>query len=92
MGKSVRTIFVIHALIATYCVACGLLDDYGHFRSWLIPSVAVFYSLLASAVVLPIVAAVSVIGSGYKHRVGLVIAHIAMGAAQLLFGLLPLIS
>ena len=92
MKKRVRIIFLVHAFIAAYCAACGLLDARGHFYSWLIPSIAVFYLLLASAVVLPAVAAVSVAGSGCKHPVILVVSHIAMGARQFFFGLLPLIS
>jgi hypothetical protein len=92
MKKRVRIIFFVHAFIAAYCVACGVLDTYGHFHSLLIPGAAVFYFLLASALMLPIVAAVSVAGSGYKHMLILVVTHIAMGAGQFFFGLLPLIS
>ena len=92
MRTRVRIIFLVHAIIAAYCVTCGLLDTYGHFHSWLIPGVAVFYLLLASAVLLPIVAAVSVAGTGYKHPVILVCTHIAMGAGQFFFGLAPLVS
>ncbi len=92
MKKRVRIIFLVHAFIAAYCVACGLLDTHGYFRSWLIPGIAVFYFLLASAVVLPVVAAVAVAGSGCKYPVGLVVTHIAMGAEQFFFGLLPLFS
>ena len=92
MKKRVRIIFLVHAFIAVYCVTCGLLDIYGHFHSWLIPGLAVFCFLLASAVLFPIVAAVSVAGSGCKHPVVLVVTHIVMGAGQFFFGLLPLIS
>ena len=92
MKKRVRIIFLFHAFVAAYCVTCGLLDTYGHFQPWLIPGVAVFYSLLGSAAVLPIVAAVSVAGSGCKHPVVLVVTHVAVGAGQLFFGLLPLFS
>jgi hypothetical protein len=92
MRKKSRITFAVHVIVATFCVACGLLDAYGHSNSWLIPSIAVLYFLMASAVMLPILAAVSVIGSGYKHPVRLIAIHIAMGATQLLFGLLPLIG
>ena len=91
MKKRVRIIFYVHAFIAAYCVTCGLLDVYGHFHSWLIPGVAMCF-LLASVVLLPIVAAFSVIGSGCRHPVVLVVTHIAMGAGQFFFGLMPLIS
>ena len=92
MKKRVRIIFYVHAFVAAYCVTCGLLDTYGHFHSWLIPGVAVFYLLLASAVLLPMLAAFSLTGSGCKHPVVLVVTHITMGAGQLFFGLMPLIS
>jgi hypothetical protein len=92
MKKRVRVILWIHAFIATYCMACGMLDLSGHYQSWLIPGFEVFGVLLASAVILPILAMVSVLGSGCKHPVVLALTHLAMGAGQLFFGLLPLIS
>lgn len=92
MRKKSRITFAVHVIVATYCVACGLNEAYGQSNSWLMPSIAVFYFLAASAVMLPILAAVYVIGSGYKHPRRLIAIHIAMGATQLLFGLLPLIG
>jgi len=85
-------IFFIHVFVAAYCIACGVLDAYGHFRSWLIPNIAVFYCLLASALILPVMAAVCIVGSQLKHPVILIFTHMVMGASQVFFGLLPLFS
>ncbi len=92
MKKRAQFIFFFHALIAAYCVACGLLEMVGQLRSWLIPGIVMFYLLAASAILFPIVALVSVAGSGCRHPVLLVAAHFLMGGAQFFFGLLPLIS
>jgi len=85
-------IFFVHAFIAAYCLMCGLLDAYGQFRPLLIPNSSVLYLLLTSAIILPIVAALSVVGSGHQHPVVLIVTHIAMSAGQLLLGLMPLVS
>ena len=58
----------------------------------MIPNVVLFYLLAASAIAFPMLAAFSMVGSGIKHPVFLVLAHLFMGASQLYFGLLPLIS
>jgi hypothetical protein len=92
MKKRVRVIFWIHASVAAYCLACGILDLSGRYHSWLVPGFEAFGVLLASAVVLPILAMVSVVGSGCKHPVVLVLTHIIMGVGQIFLGLLPLIT
>ena len=92
MNARLRVILFTHAFIALYCITCGVLDANGHLRAWLIPNTGVFYCLLASAVVLPVVAAISVVGSQYRHPIILVLTHLAMAAGQFFFGLLPLIS
>jgi hypothetical protein len=92
MNKRVQVILLAHAFVTAYCVTCGLLDTYGHFYSWLTPNMFLVYLLFASAIAFPIVAVVSAICSGYKHPLALGVTHIGMGAAQLFFGLWPLIS
>ena len=92
MNGKVRVILFLHALIATYCIACGVLDATGYFHPSLIPSVAIFYLLAASAVVLPLIAAATIIGTRQKDPVVLIVAHLVMGAGQLCVGLFPLIT
>jgi hypothetical protein len=92
MKTRVRVIFYVHAFIAAYCLLCGLPDAYGHFHAWLIPNALTFYILLASSFVLPVVAAVAVVGAQCKHPVVLVPTHIVIGAAQFFVGLMPLVS
>jgi hypothetical protein len=92
MSTRLRVILIVHVLVAAYCITCGALDTHSHFRAWLVPNAGVFYCLLASAVALPIAAAVCVVGSHYRHPIGLVLIHVTMAAGQFFFGLLPLIS
>ncbi len=85
-------VFCLHAVVAAYCIMCGVLDSLGHFKAWLIPNGAVFYILLGSAFVFPVVAALSLVGSGRRRPLLVESAHVAMGTGQLLLGLLPLIT
>ena len=85
-------IFWAHVTVASYCLACGLLDLTGHFRQWMIPSIVLFYGLALSALVFPGAALACVAEAKPPHRILLLFTHTAMSFAQLFFGLLPLIS
>jgi len=58
----------------------------------MIPSIVVFYALALSALFLPALALACAMQARAPHRVFLSVTHAAMSAAQLFFGLLPLIS
>jgi hypothetical protein len=90
MKRRVLVVFCLHAVIAAYCVMCGVLDSHGHFMHWLIPNTTIFFLLFGSAFAFPIIATVGLLGSGQKHPLLVEACHLAMGAAQVLFGLLPL--
>ena len=90
--RRVRIIFWAHVTVALYCVTCGLLDLTGHFRQWMIPSNAVFYALVLSALLFPAAALGCVLASRVRHRVLLLFTHAAISIAQLFLGLLPLYS
>ena len=92
MKRRVLIVFCVHALVATYCIICGVLDSFGLLRGWLIPNRAVFFILFGSAFAFPVVAALSLFGSGQRRPLLVEGAHVAMTAGQLVFGLLPLIT
>jgi hypothetical protein len=85
--RRVRIIFWTHFAVALYCVACGLLDTTGHFMQWMVPSIAVFYALALSALVLPALALAWALQAKAPHRVFLSVTHAVMSVAQLFFGL-----
>jgi len=88
----VRLLFYAHVIVASYCLVCGLLDGMGLFHDWMIPNIIVFYGLFWSAVLLPISAGLSLIGSGVPRPFWLLSVHIGMGVVQLFLGLFPLVS
>jgi hypothetical protein len=87
-----RVVFYLHALVAAYCITCGLLDLHGHPVRWLIPNNPVFCFLLGSAVVFPVWGILTAARTRPKHPIALVAAHFAVAAGQVFLGLLPLIS
>lgn len=92
MKRRVLIVFCLHVVVAAYCILCGVLDSFGWFQAWLIPNRAVFCILLASAFAFPIVAALSLVGSGQRRPLLVEGAHLALAAGQVLFGLLPLMA
>ena len=92
MKRRVLIVFCLHAVVAAYCIMCGVLDSFGSFRDWLIPNRMVFFVLLGSAFAFPVVAALAIFRSGQRRPLLVEGAHIALAAGQLLFGLLPLVA
>jgi len=92
MKRRVLIVFCFHAVVAAYCITCGVLDSHGWGAHWFIPNRLVFLVLFGSAFAFPAIAALSLFGSGQRHPLVVGAAHVIMGAGQLLFGLLPLIS
>jgi hypothetical protein len=92
MKHRVLIVFCLHAVVAAYCILCGMLDSFGCFQAWLIPNRAVFFMLFGSAFAFPVVAALALVGSGQRRPLLVEGAHVAMGAGQLLIGLLPLVT
>ena len=88
----VRTIFYAHAAVAIYCLACGLLDGCGHFQPWMIPNVFTLYGLALSALLFPLVAGLSLKGTGVTRPFRILAAHVGISAIQVYFGLLPLVA
>ena len=88
----VRTIFYAHTAVAIYCLACGILDGYGHLQPWMIPNVFTFYGLALSALLFPLMAGLSLMGTGVPHPSRILVAHIGISVIQTRLGLLPLIS
>ena len=88
----VRTIFYAHAAVAIYSLACGVLDGYGHFQPWMIPNVFILYGLALSALLFPLIAGLSLMGSGVSRPSRILAAHIGISIIQTYFGLLPLVS
>jgi len=91
MKDRVRTVFYLHPALAVYCIVSGGLDALGYYRYWIFPSAAVLLILLASAIVLPFVAAGLVFNLNHPRRVAVIAAHAAMSFGQLL-GLVESIS
>ena len=85
-------IFYAHTAVAIYCLACGILDGYGHLQPWMIPNVFTFYGLALSALLFPILAGLSLIGSGAPRPFRILAVHIGISVIQTYFGLLPLVS
>ena len=92
MKRRVLIVFCLHAVVAAYCMMCGMLDSFGCFKAWLIPNPAVFFVLFGSAFAFPVAAAFSLLGSGQRRPLLVEGAHVAMGAGQILVGLLPLVT
>jgi hypothetical protein len=92
MKRRVAIVFCLHGAVTAYCIMCGVLDRFGYFKAWLIPNAALFYILLGSALAFPVAAAFSLVGSGQRRPLLVEGAHVAMGAGQLLIGLLPLMT
>ena len=88
----VRTIFYAHTAVAIYCLACGILDGYGHLQPWMIPNVFTLYALALSALLFPFIAGLSLMGSGVFRPARILAAHIGISVIQTFFGLLPLVS
>ena len=84
MKATPRSLFLLHAVVTAYCMGCGLLGIYGHAELWIMPNIFFVFALGLSALVIPIAAIVSVVGSRCQHPVILVFSHIVMAVGQLL--------
>jgi len=87
----VRLFFYAHAITALYCVVYHILAGCVVFQEWMIPSNTVFHGLFWSAILFPLTAGLSLIGSGVPHPFRVLSAHIGMGLVQLVF-LIPMAS
>ena len=91
MKLSLKITLLVHVVIAFYCTTCGVLDSAGYGCSWMMPNVAVFYTLFASAIIMPLL--VLILAFKFMRSKALLIAgaDLILSIVQILFGLAPMI-
>lgn len=68
------------------------MDRTGHFQEWMMPNAAVFYGLVLSALIFPVLAVAISLKAEPARPVLLLFTHAMLSFGQTFFGLLPLIS